>query len=112
MSAYRPETIAALRERWSGSRGDSEAESILVSSNLDLKNGQVTVWCGRPSDAGKLLTRCGSKLTAHTERGDGISLTFDSTALRPGGISMAFKNIDSKGPPMTKEQKAAMRARQ
>ena len=110
MSAYRPETIAALRERWSGSRGDAESESILVSSNLDLQNGQVTVWCGRPCDAGRLLQRCGSRLIGHREEETGISLTFDSTCFR--GLHMAFKNIDSKGPPMTKEQKAAMRARQ
>lgn len=100
-----PTEAAAIIERWSGRSGDSESETTLTFSNG--ARSRVSFYSGRGTDICALLKRVGSHCTVEWETADGIALLVDADCYR--GPAMAFSRVDSKGPAMSDEQKAALR---
>jgi len=97
--------LQSLAEQCAGRSGSKEAETSILDSKAD---DYITVVSTRGAHIGAILKRCGSAVLRHkvlTADGDDVVfLHVARSAWR--GAHMGFKNIDSKGPAMTAEQKA------
>lgn len=88
-------TIDDVHKKFKGKGGGPDAESILVDSNFDKKQGYVTVWTNK-KDAAHLIERCKECIIDFHETspgdekdGGGVMLKINRKAFR--GIVYAFR---------------------
>lgn len=86
--------LKQIAKQFKGKSGGPEAESILVDSNMDKKDGFVSVWSNR-HDLTKIIERCGPAIVSYKVMGDmnkggGVQLLIKRSAYR--GIQCAFRN--------------------
>jgi hypothetical protein len=78
--------IAAM---FKGKGGNEESESILNDSNMDKKDGIVSVWSNK-ADAAKIIERCKGGIKNYELCGGGIKLDIDRKLFR--GLWCAFRS--------------------
>lgn len=95
-----PEDLQHLLEKCAGKPGDSESETSILDSKAE---GFVEFISNRGSHVVAVIKRCGSTVLRHRVEGDTVFLHIAPAAFR--GVHYSFRNVDSKAPPMSKEEK-------
>ncbi len=75
------EKLLEIRERYFGTSGDSEAETILAASKIELKEGYFTLFSSN-KDISKFIERAPDKILSVRDYGHGVRLKIDKKALR------------------------------
>ena len=84
-------TLEELKLSFKGRGGDSESESIVVDSNLDKRDGYVSIYSSN-KDVAKIIERCASSIIDSEILGtSGVQFKIDRKAFR--GIHCAFRSV-------------------
>ena len=81
-------TLKELKTQFKGKGGDPEAESIVIDSNFDKKDGTVSVWSNK-MDVAKIIDRCEKDIISFAVQGNGVSFVIDRKAFR--GVVCSFR---------------------
>jgi len=83
-------TLEEVHEMFKGKGGNEESETILNDSNIEKKEGYVSVWSNK-ADAAKIIERCKNSIRSFQLVSGGVQLEIDRRAFR--GIICSFRRI-------------------
>ena len=81
-------TLDELYAMYKGKGGGPESESIIIDSNIDRKDGYVSIWSNK-GDVAKIIERCKKDIISFEYKGDGVNFNINRKAFR--GVHCAFR---------------------